>query len=94
MGVNRYAQTGAGAVEIVKISPRHQAAQTRALKRLRARRPKALVERHLAELERAARGTADLMIPLKAALADYVTIGECCSVLRGVFGEYRPGEAA
>ena len=34
------------------------------------------------------------MIPLKAALADYVTIGECCSVLRGVFGEYRPGEAA
>ena len=30
----------------------------------------------------------------KAALADYVTIGECCRVLRGVFGEYRPGEAA
>jgi hypothetical protein len=32
--------------------------------------------------------------PLKAALADYVTIGECCEVLRGVFGEYRPNEAA
>jgi hypothetical protein len=31
---------------------------------------------------------------LKQALADYVTIGECCRVLRGVFGEYRPGEAA
>jgi hypothetical protein len=34
------------------------------------------------------------MPPLKAALADYVTIGECCAVLRGVFGEYQPGEAA
>jgi len=43
---------------------------------------------------RAARGTDNLMIPLKAALADYVTIGECCAVLRGVFGEYQPGEAA
>jgi hypothetical protein len=34
------------------------------------------------------------MAPLKAALADYVTIGECCRVLRAVFGEYQPGEAA
>ncbi len=78
----------------MKISPRHQLAQTRALKRLRARRSKGLIEKHLAELERAARGTDNLMLPLKAALADYVTIGECCSVLRRVFGEYRPGEAA
>jgi methylmalonyl-CoA mutase N-terminal domain/subunit len=53
-----------------------------------------VVEKHLAELESAARGTGNLMIPLKAALADYVTIGECCTVLRRVFGEYRPGEAA
>ena len=94
VGVNRYAETDAEPVEIMKISPRHQVAQSRALKRLRARRSKEVVERHLAEIERAARGTDNLMIPLKAALADYVTIGECCAVLRGVFGEYRPGEAA
>jgi methylmalonyl-CoA mutase N-terminal domain/subunit len=78
----------------MKVSPRHQAAQARALKKLRARRSQATVDGHLAALERAARGTDNLMPPLKAALADYVTIGECCSVLRGVFGEYRPGEAA
>ena len=94
VGVNRYAETDAEPVEIMKISPRHQVAQTRALKRLRARRPQADVDRHLAEIERAARGTDNLMVPLKAALADYVTIGECCMVLRGVFGEYLPGEAA
>ena len=94
VGINRYAETGAEAVEIMKISPRHQVAQARALKRLRARRSKAVVDRHLTEIERAARGTDNLMIPLKAALADYVTIGECCAVLRGVFGEYQPGEAA
>jgi methylmalonyl-CoA mutase N-terminal domain/subunit len=94
VGVNRYAESDAKSVEIMKVSPRHQVAQARALKRLRARRSHSAVERHLAGLERAARGTDNLMPLLKAALADYVTIGECCTVLRGVFGEYRPGEAA
>jgi methylmalonyl-CoA mutase, N-terminal domain len=94
VGVNKYTETDSRPVEITKVSPRHQAAQARALKKLRARRSQAAVDRHLAELERAARGTDNLMPPLKAALADYVTIGECCAVLRGVFGEYRPGEAA
>ena len=94
VGVNRFTETQAAPVEITKVSPRHQAAQARALKRLRARRPKDRVARHLARLGEAARGTENLMPVLKAALADYVTIGECCAVLRGVFGEYRPGEAA
>jgi methylmalonyl-CoA mutase N-terminal domain/subunit len=94
VGVNRYLETDARPVEIMKVSPRQQAAQARALKKLREGRSKATVDRRLADLERVARGTGNLMEPLKAALADYVTIGECCAVLRGVFGEYRPGEAA
>ncbi|TMB48130.1 MAG: methylmalonyl-CoA mutase [Chloroflexi bacterium] len=94
VGVNRYTDTQARPVPIMKISPRHQVAQARALKRLRARRSRAVVDRRLGDIERAARGTENLMPPLKAALADYVTIGECCAVLRGVFGEYHPGEAA
>src|SRR6266852_9358365 len=57
VGVNKYTETDSRPVEIMKISPRHQIAQTRALERLRARRPKGVVEKHLAELERAARGT-------------------------------------
>jgi methylmalonyl-CoA mutase N-terminal domain/subunit len=94
VGVNSYTETGAKPVQITKVGPRHQVAQARALKKLRARRSKATVDRRLADLERDARGTDNLMPALKAALADYVTIGECCAVLRGVFGEYQPGEAA
>jgi len=94
VGVNRYTDTDSRPVEIMKVSPHHQAEQTRALEKLRARRSKAVVDRHMRELEHAARGGDNLMVPLKAALADYVTIGECCAVLRGVFGEYRPQEAA
>ena len=55
--------------------------------------PKDVVDRHLDAIGEAARGTENLMPVLKAALADYVTIGECCAVLRDVFGEYRPVEA-
>jgi methylmalonyl-CoA mutase N-terminal domain/subunit len=94
VGVNSYTESDAKPIQITKVGPRHQVAQARALKKLRARRSKAIVERRLADVERAARGTDNLMPPLKAALADYVTIGECCAVLRGVFGEYQPGQAA
>jgi methylmalonyl-CoA mutase N-terminal domain/subunit len=94
VGVNRFAGSDAEAVEITRIGPRHQAAQARSLKRLRAGRKQAVVDSRLAAIDRAARGTDNLMPPLKAALADYVTIGECCEVLRSVFGEYRPVEAA
>jgi len=94
VGVNRYTDTDSTPVEIMRISARQQQAQARALKKLRARREKAKVDARLADIERAARGDANLMLPLKAALADYVTIGECCRTLRSVFGEYRPQEAA
>jgi methylmalonyl-CoA mutase N-terminal domain/subunit len=94
VGVNRYTDTLSKPVEIMKVNPRQQAAQTRALKQLRAKRSNQKVERHLADLGRAARGSGNLMPVLKAALADYVTIGECCSVLRDVFGEYQPGDDA
>jgi methylmalonyl-CoA mutase N-terminal domain/subunit len=94
VGVNKYVETDARPVDIMRISARQQVAQSRALRKLRARRSKSAVDGRLEALERAARGGDNLMPPLKAALADYVTIGECCRVLRGVFGEYQPGEAA
>jgi len=94
VGVNKYANDNDDKVEITKVGPRHQAAQSRALKRLRAGRDQAAVARRLSDIDRTARGTDNLMPPLKAALADYVTIGECCAVLRKVWGEYRPPELA
>ncbi len=93
VGLNKYVTDAGDRVEIMKISPRRQEEQIEALRRLRARRSKDVVDRHLTAIDAAARGTDNLMPVLKAALADYVTIGECCRVLRSVFGEYRPVEA-
>jgi methylmalonyl-CoA mutase N-terminal domain/subunit len=93
VGVNKYVAEGADQVEIMKMSPRGQEQQIERLRRLRERRAKDVIERHLATIETTARGSGNLLPVLKAALADYVTIGECCGVLRRVFGEYRPAEA-
>src|SRR5215472_9746196 len=92
VGVNRFQTNGGDQVEIVKIGPKHQEAQVAALRLLRAERDNGAVERCLDRLEEAARGTDNLMYPLKESLAAYATIGECCDRLRRVFGEYRPGD--
>jgi methylmalonyl-CoA mutase N-terminal domain/subunit len=90
VGLNRFQTTAADALEITRVGPKHQEAQAEALRRLRAERDGPAVQRALDRLEEAARGSENLMYPLKEALAVYATIGECCDRLRRVFGEYRP----
>jgi methylmalonyl-CoA mutase N-terminal domain/subunit len=88
VGVNRFQVAGAE-IEITKLSPKAQDEQIEAVRRVRAERSQAAVDAALERLRETASGTGNLMHPLKAALAAYATIGECCDVLRGVFGEYR-----
>jgi methylmalonyl-CoA mutase N-terminal domain/subunit len=57
---------------------------------VRAGRDDSEVQRALKQLEEAARGSDNLLYPMKEALAAYATLGEVSDVLRGVFGEYEP----
>jgi len=90
VGVNRYQASEQEAIEITRVEPHQEETQIKAVQKLRAERDQALAESRLKALEQAARGTGNLMPPLKEALAAYCTIGECCDRLRAVFGEYRP----
>jgi methylmalonyl-CoA mutase N-terminal domain/subunit len=63
--------------------------QIERLRRVRRERASADVTHCLHDLERAARGSDNLMPPILAAVKAYATLGEICDVLRGVFGEYR-----
>jgi methylmalonyl-CoA mutase N-terminal domain/subunit len=94
VGVNRFASERSGELEITRVGPKHQEAQIAALRRLRAERDGAAVEAALGRLESTARGTGNLMYPLKEALSAYATIGECCDRLRAVFGEYQPPDVS
>ena len=60
------------------------------VKRVRAERDQAAVDAALADVEAAARGTQNLLVPMKVALSRMATLGEVSDVLRGVFGEFHP----
>jgi methylmalonyl-CoA mutase N-terminal domain/subunit len=63
------------------------------LRAARAKRDRAAAERARADLLTAARGSANLVPPIVAAVEADVTLGEICADLRTVFGVYHPPRA-
>jgi methylmalonyl-CoA mutase N-terminal domain/subunit len=90
VGVNGFEDAEEQPIEIQVIGEEEVARQVDRLRQLRASRDQAEVDRALAEVEAAARGTANLLPPMKVALRARATLGEVSDVLRGVFGEYHP----
>ena len=89
VGVNRFTETSQEEVEILRVAAELEAEQVRRVQAVRAGRDQGRVDRALAALEDAARGTDNLLPLMRAALADYATVGEVCNSLRGVFGVHR-----
>jgi methylmalonyl-CoA mutase N-terminal domain/subunit len=90
VGVNRFEEPVERPVQIQQIAEEEVSRQTERLRALRAGRDTGGVERALDAVETAARGTANLLPPMKDALRARATLGEVSDVLRGVFGEHRP----
>jgi methylmalonyl-CoA mutase N-terminal domain/subunit len=89
VGVNRYVEDEAEGPEVFPIDPVLQASQVERTRRVRADRDQAAVDNALAYVEAAARGTENLLLPMKEALRRMATLGEVSDVLRGVFGVYQ-----
>jgi len=90
VGVNRFQAESQGDIEIQKVLPQHEESQRAAVAAVRAGRDSDAVNRDLAALEAAARGTENVLLPMKQAFRDYATIGEVFGRLREVWGRYRP----
>jgi methylmalonyl-CoA mutase N-terminal domain/subunit len=90
VGVNRFVDPEERPIELLRIGAAEAARQVERLGSLRAARDARAVAEALAAVERAARGTANLLPPMREALRARATLGEVSDVLRGVFGEYRP----
>ncbi len=91
VGVNRFTGDDEGAAEVFPVDPRQQRDQVERVATFKATRDRDALARALEDLETAARGTANVLYPMKRALAARATVGEVSDVLRGVFGEFRPG---
>jgi methylmalonyl-CoA mutase N-terminal domain/subunit len=89
VGVNRFtADEPPAKIELPDFAAleRRQRERVAAARKARAPEPVAAA---LAELERAARGTGALMLPILAAVRTRATLGEIADVLRAAWGEYR-----
>ena len=90
VGVNRFVDEEAGEPEAFPIDPSLQRDQIERLRALRASRDQASVDAAIDDVRSAARGTQNLLVPMREALARRATLGEVSDALREVFGEYRP----
>jgi methylmalonyl-CoA mutase, N-terminal domain len=90
VGVNRFVEDDAEVEDILRVDPESERAQLERLKAFKANRDQALSERRLEELRAACRGDANLLPPIRQALADSCSMGEVCGAMRDVFGEYQP----
>jgi methylmalonyl-CoA mutase N-terminal domain/subunit len=90
VGVNRFTDAEDGDVPVMTVDPELEPGQVRRLTESRAARDAAAVESSLAAVEAAARGEANLLPVMKAALEAGATLGEVSTALGSVFGEYRP----
>jgi len=90
VGVNAFQVEERLEMERLKIDPAIEEQQRCKLAELRARRDNAKVVELLAQLESAARTPENLLPLFIECVENNVTLGEICSTLRGVFGEYKP----
>jgi len=93
VGVNRF-QTRVQTdderpIPTLQVDPAVEAAQVARLNALRARRDTAKTKSALAEIERRARSTENLMPAILHAVESYATVGEISDALRRAFGEYQ-----
>jgi methylmalonyl-CoA mutase, N-terminal domain len=89
VGVNRFVDAVEKPVQLQAISAEETAKQVERLQELRVSRDRGAVDRALAGVEETARGTGNLLPPMREALRARATLGEVSDALRRVFGEYR-----
>ncbi|MGH9094350.1 MAG: acyl-CoA mutase large subunit family protein [Acidimicrobiales bacterium] len=90
VGVNKYVEDAAEPTDVFPIDPELQEAQMARVRRTRAERDQASVDAALEDVTAAARGDANLLVPMKEALKRRATLGEVSDALRREFGEYHP----
>ena len=91
VGLNAYTEGTGVDTPVFRVDPRLEQEQVAALTQRRAARDHARVQAALANIEKAARSTDNLMPHIVEAVSARTTIGEICATLANVFGKHREG---
>jgi len=90
VGLNRFTVDGEPEPDVFPIDPSLETSQRERLAAFKANRDMTQVSARLAEVSETARGTGNLLPPMKEALRAGATLGEVSDALREVFGTYQP----
>jgi methylmalonyl-CoA mutase N-terminal domain/subunit len=88
VGVNQYVTESIDEVETLRVDPESERQQVERLEAFKEDRDREAVQAKLDELRAACSGSDNLLVPMRAALAERATLGEVCGVMRDEFGEY------
>ena len=93
VGVNRYVEAETEPIELHRLDPEAERRQLERTARVRAERNAEAAQAALAEVGRVAKGTDNLLPPMREALRARCTIGEICEALREEFGTFDASRA-
>ena len=91
VGVNSFTVDVESDPTVLTVDPQLEVGQVTRLKAFKANRDQAVVQARLDDVRECAKGTANLLYPMKEALRAHATLGEVSDALREVFGTYQPG---
>jgi methylmalonyl-CoA mutase N-terminal domain/subunit len=91
VGLNKFTVDVEAEPTVFPIDPALERGQVERVRAVRASRSADEVAARLDEVKAAARGTQNLLYPMKEALRAKATLGEVSDALREVFGVYQPG---
>jgi methylmalonyl-CoA mutase N-terminal domain/subunit len=89
VGVNQFVENETTRADVFPIDEAQQHAQIERVRHLKAHRDHEGVRAALDDVAAAARGSQNLLYPMKTALSRLATLGEVADVLREEFGVYR-----
>jgi methylmalonyl-CoA mutase N-terminal domain/subunit len=89
VGVNKFTVEEPAQENLMRVSGEVEKGQVAALKKIKAQRDNAAVEKSLAILREKANTDENLMPYIIDSVRSYASVGEICNTLRGVFGEYK-----
>ncbi|HEX7311990.1 MAG TPA: methylmalonyl-CoA mutase family protein [Gaiellaceae bacterium] len=88
VGVNRFQEKEEEPIELYRLDPEAERRQLERTARVRAERNADDAQAALERVREAARGTENMLPPLREALRARCTVGEICNVLRDEWGMY------
>jgi len=90
VGVNAYEEDDVEVPDLLRVDPESERLQVERLREFKANRDQQLVQQRLEELREVARGSDNLLPPIRQALRERCSLGEVCGAMQDVFGRYAP----